>query len=170
MTLLQGALNLAVRRGLIPTNPLRYLGKLPETERVPETLPVRQVHTRIGALDEHESLTAVGERSRAQAAKRANPTRVSPVSLCGIVLRRATSPFYPTPIRYPVPIRSGYTYRLTHSPRLAAEHAHRPLPTVASQDLDISPHPGSINRAEKGKSYPLSLSDVVRGPRGGDHD
>ena len=86
VTLLQGALNLAVRRGVIPTNPLRYLGKLPEPERVPEALSVRQVRALIAALDDYEALAAAGGRSRAQAAKRLNPTRVSPVPLRGIVL------------------------------------------------------------------------------------
>jgi integrase len=86
VTLLQGALNLAVRRGVIPANLLRYLGKLPEAERIPEALSVRQVQALIAALDEYEALWAAGERSRAQAARRANPTRVSSVPLRGIVL------------------------------------------------------------------------------------
>ncbi len=58
MTFLQGVLNLAVRRGAIPTNPLRYLGKLPEAERVPEALSARQVQALIAALDEYEALAA----------------------------------------------------------------------------------------------------------------
>ena len=86
MTLLQGTLNLAVRRGVIPTNPLRYLGKLPEAERIPEALSVRQVQALIAALDGYDALAAAGEWSRAQAARRTNPTRVSPVPLRGIVL------------------------------------------------------------------------------------
>jgi len=86
VTLLQAALNLGVRRGVIPVNPLRYLGRLPEPGRIPEALSVRQVQALIGALDEYEALAAAGERSRAQAGRRVNPTRRSPVPLRGIVL------------------------------------------------------------------------------------
>jgi integrase len=86
VALLQAALNLAVRRGVIPANPLRHLGKLPEQERIPEALSVHQVQALIAALDEHEALLAAGERSKAQAKERPNPTRRSPVPLRGIVL------------------------------------------------------------------------------------
>jgi integrase len=86
LTLLQAALNLAVRNGVIPANPLRHLGKLPEPERIPEALSVRQVQALIAALDEYEAIAAAGDRSKAQAKQRPNPTRRSPVPLRGIVL------------------------------------------------------------------------------------
>ncbi|MGD1146932.1 MAG: site-specific integrase [Thermoanaerobaculaceae bacterium] len=86
LTLLQGALNLAVRRGAIAENPIRYLGKLPEAELIPEALSVRQVQALLAALEDLEALAAAGERSRAQAARKPNPTRRSPVPLRGIVL------------------------------------------------------------------------------------
>ena len=86
VTLLQGALNLAVRRGAIPENPLRYLGKIREPERIPEALSQRQVQALIAALDDYEARIAAAEGSRAQASRKPNPTRLSPVPLRGIVL------------------------------------------------------------------------------------
>jgi len=57
-TLLQAALNLAVRSGAIPVNPIRHLGKLPELRGMPEALSLRQVHGLIGAIEEYEAAGA----------------------------------------------------------------------------------------------------------------
>jgi integrase len=86
VTLLQAALNLAVRRGTIPVNPLRHLGKLPEASRIPEALSVRQVQALIAALAPYEASVAAGEGTKAQRRRRPNTSRRSPVPLRGIVL------------------------------------------------------------------------------------
>ena len=65
VTLLQGALNLVVRRGAVPANPLRYLGKIREPERIPEPLSQRQVQALVAALDDYEARIAAGEATAA---------------------------------------------------------------------------------------------------------